>query len=59
MFQVGFGLLLYYWILYPAAILILIPFIVNLFNGHGYGHNFIIIWGGVWRFLRFGVRKRD
>jgi hypothetical protein len=59
MFQVGFGLLLYHWVLYPAAILVVIPFIVNLFNGHGYAHNFNVIWGGVWRFLRFGVRKRD
>ncbi len=62
MFSVGFGLLLYrilLWLLYPFTVLIVLPFVVNLFNGHGYGHNFKVIWGAVWRFLCFGVRKRD
>jgi hypothetical protein len=61
-FDIGFGLVLYrilMWLLYPLAILIVLPFFVNLFNGRGYGHNFKVIWGGFFHFISFGLRKRD
>jgi hypothetical protein len=61
-FDIGFGLVLYrilMWLLYPFIFLIVLPFVVNFFNGKGYGHNFKVIWGGFWGIIRFGVRKRD
>jgi len=62
MFSIGFGLLLYTilkFLLWPLSFMIVLPFVINLFNGHGYGHNFKVIWGGLWRFISFGLRKRD
>jgi hypothetical protein len=59
MFDIGFGLLLYKILMWIVVPLFVIPFVVNLFNGKGYGRNFKVIWGGFWRFLSFGVRKRN
>ena len=58
MFDIAGGLLLYKILIWIVVPLLVIPFVVNLFNGKGYGHNFKVIWGGFWRFLCFGVRKR-
>ena len=59
MFDIAFGLLLYKILLWVFTPLFVIPFVVNLFNGKGYGHNFKVIWGGFWHFLSFGVRRRN
>ena len=61
MFQIGFGLWLYTilrFLTWPLVVLFVLPFVVNLFNGKGYGHNFKVIWGGFFHFISFGLKKR-
>jgi hypothetical protein len=57
MIDIAFGLILYK-ILCALAFVLALPFVVNMFNGKGYGHNFKVIWGGFCRVLSFGMKKR-
>jgi hypothetical protein len=62
MFDIGFGLLLYRilnWFLVFFVVMLLIPFFMNMADGKGYGYNFKLVWGGLWKFITFGIRKRD
>jgi hypothetical protein len=61
MFQIGFGLLLYHllhWFLVALLVVFLVPFLMNIADGKGYGYNFKKVWGGIFWFLRLGVEKR-
>ena len=62
MFQIGFGLLLFHvlsWLFIPLMVMLIVPFVLNVADGKGYGYNFKLVWGGLCKFISFGIRKRD
>ena len=62
MFSLGLGLLLYHVLYYVTGVLfvlfVVVPFLMNIFDGRGYGYNVKVVGGAIGKILRLGFGKR-
>jgi hypothetical protein len=62
MYNFAFGLLLYHFLIWfiPVVFFLfgVVPFVMNVVDGRGFGHNLGVVWHGVTWVFRQGTAKR-